>query len=247
MRPRTSRPESLLLALLAGLLSLLPACAGAAPSAAPSAAPEASVRPGINANYLDPALDVDEWIARFEGESREIFVQRSALAAAVHLKPGDDVADVGAGTGLFLDPFAAAVGTAGKVYAVDISPVFIEHLGVRARELDLPQVVAHLCREDSVDLPARSLDKAFICDTYHHFEYPRSTMGSLHEALRKGGEVVIVDFERVPGVSRDWVLEHVRCGKEQVIDEVTSFGFELVEEVPIAGLSENYVLRFAKR
>jgi SAM-dependent methyltransferase len=240
MRPRTRRPESL---LLAGLLCLLPACAGAAPSAPP----EASVRPGINANYLDPALDVDEWVARFEGESREIFVQRLALAAAVHLQPGDDVADVGAGTGLFLDPFASAVGTEGKVYAVDISPVFIEHLEVRARELDLPQVVAHLCREDSVDLPAGALDKAFICDTYHHFEYPRSTMASLHKALRKGGEVVIVDFERIPGVSRDWVLEHVRCGKEQVIGEVTGFGFELVEQVPVAGLAENYVLRFAKR
>ena len=240
MRSRPSRPASL---LLAGLLSLPTACAGAAPSAPP----EASVRPGINANFLDPALDVDEWVARFEGESREIFTQRLALAAALHLRPGDDVADVGAGTGLFLDPFASAVGTEGKVYAVDISPVFIQHLGVRARELDLPQVVPHLCREDSVDLPARSLDKAFICDTYHHFEYPRSTMASLHEALRKGGEVVIVDFERVPGVSRDWVLEHVRCGKQVVIDEVTSFGFELVEEVPVAGLSENYVLRFAKR
>jgi SAM-dependent methyltransferase len=240
MRPR---PNILASLFLAGLFSLFAACAGAAPSAPP----EASVRPGFNANFLDPELDVDEWVSRFEGESREVFAERSALAAALHLKPGDDVADVGAGTGLFLDPFASAVGPKGKVYAVDISPVFIEHLGLRARELGLSQVVPHLCREDSVDLPSRSLDKAFICDTYHHFEYPRSTLSSLHEALRKDGEVLLVDFERIPGVSRDWVLEHVRCGKEVVIAEMTSFGFELVEEVPIAGLAENYVLRFRKR
>jgi predicted methyltransferase len=219
----------------------LAACTGAPP------APEASVRPGINEDFLNPALSVAEWEARFEVESREIFAQRGGLARAVGLAPGDTVADVGAGTGLFLVPFAAAVGPEGKVYAVDLSPVFVEHLAGRARELRLSQVEAHLCRADALDLPPGSLDRAFICDTYHHFEYPRSTMASLHEALRRNGEVVIVDFERIPGVSREWVLDHVRCGKAEVIAEVESDGFELLEELDVPGLSENYVLRFRRR
>jgi predicted methyltransferase len=229
-----------LIAALA-LLHACSACAGAAPLP-----PEPSVRPGINANFLDPDMKVEEWITRFEGESREIFASRAAIAAAVGLEPGDDVADVGAGTGLFLDPFAKAVGSKGTVYAVDISKPFVEHLAERARELKLEQVRAHLCSADSVDLPARSIDKAFICDTYHHFEYPQHTMASIRTALRAGGEVLIVDFERIPGVSREWTLEHVRAGKEEVIAEVSSFGFELVEEIRVPGLAENYAVRFRK-
>ena len=234
--PRLLRP-------LSACLLILAACA----APAPQLAPEASVKPGINASYLDPDLDVDEWIARFEGESREIFTHRAALAAAVGIEPGDEVADVGAGTGLFLEPFARAVGPRGTVYAVDIVPAFIEHMTQRIAEVGLERVVPHLCSEDSIDLPARSLDKVFICDVYHHFEYPRHTMTSIHRALRRGGEVVLVDFERIPGVSREWVLGHVRAGKDEVLAELDAFGFDLVEELEVPGLTENYVLRLRKR
>jgi SAM-dependent methyltransferase len=237
-------PRLLPVLLWGALLSaaLLGACAGA-----PAPAPEASVHPGINDDFLDPGLSIEQWMSRFEVESREIFAQREPIARALGLKPGDAVADVGAGTGLFMSPFAAEVGPQGKVYALDISPVFVQHLTARARELGLPQVEPRLCRQDSLDLPSGSIDKAFICDTYHHFEYPRHTMESLRDALRGGGEVLIVDFERVPGVSRDWVLEHVRCGKADVIAEVESYGFDLVEELHVPGLAENYALRFRRR
>jgi len=231
-------------ALLFTSLVFLAACAGPRTAELP---PEPSVKPGINTNFLDPEMNVDEWVARFEGESREIFAERDALAAAVGLHPGDGIADVGAGTGLFLDAFAAAVGSKGVVYAVDISPAFIDHLNEHVEEVGLANVRPHLCSEDSVELPPKSIDKAFICDTYHHFEYPRHTMTSIRSALGKNGEVVIVDFERIPGVSREWVLDHVRAGKAEVIAEMESFGFEMVEEIDVPGLEENYVVRFRKR
>ncbi len=208
---------------------------------------EESVKPGINESFLDPELDVDEFVKRFEVESREIYVERDAIADVVGLLPGQEMADVGAGTGLFLERFAKDVGPDGKVYAVDIAEPMIEHMRARADDLGLSQVVPHLCGERSVDLPRRSIDVAFICDTYHHFEYPRSTMGSIHSALRGGGVVILVDFERIPGVTREWLMNHVRAGKEEVIAEMESFDFELLGEVEVDGLEENYVLRFRKR
>ena len=84
-------------------------------------AQDASVKPGINDKFLDPNLKADEWTQKFETESREIFHQREKIVAAVGLKPGMSIADIGAGTGLFTLPFAQAVGPKGHVYAVDIA------------------------------------------------------------------------------------------------------------------------------
>lgn len=236
---------------LALLLPLFTACGAAgAPLAAPEPAPapaEESVKPGINENYLDPDLDVGQWAQRFEGESREVFVAREAIVEAIGIEPGMDVADVGSGTGAFLAALDRAVGEEGSVIALDIVPKFVEHLAERAQREGLQRVVARKCGERSVELPPASIDLAFLCDVYHHFEYPRSSMGSIAEALRPGGEVVIVDFHRIPGVSREWILGHVRAGQEEVFAELDSFGFELVEELEIPGLEENWAARFRKR
>ena len=207
---------------------------------------EQSVRPGANERFLSEDLDVERFVGIFEGESREIAVHREAIADALGLAPGMAVADVGAGTGLFLAPFAGRVGEDGKIYAVDISPVFIEHLRDRVRKEGLDQVTVVLGKERSVELPDASVDLAFVCDTYHHFEYPRSTLASLRQAIRPGGALVVIDFEREPGRSADWVLEHVRAGKVEFAREIEAAGFELVGEVPVVGLEENYVLRFKR-
>jgi uncharacterized protein (TIGR01244 family) len=208
---------------------------------------EPSVRPGINTNFLQPDLDVSEWIGRFEIESREVFAARNEVLQAIGLKPGARVADIGAGTGLYTRLFAEAVGPDGWVFAVDISPSFVRHISQRAHDDRLQNATAVLCPENSVSLPPDSVDVAFVCDTYHHFEYPRSTLASIRRALRPGGSLVLIDFERIPGASRAWIIDHVRAGKDEFRGEVEAAGFALVEEVTIAGFEENYFLRFQKR
>jgi len=229
MRPS---PSVLVLALLAA------ACAAPAPE------PETSVHPGINEPYRGEVV-VDEWIERFEAESREVYAHRGAIVEAVGLRPGDDVADVGAGTGLFTLPFARAVGF-GTVYAVDVVPEFLALIAERAGDAGLDNVTPVLGTDRSIELPRFSVDVVFACDTYHHFEYPRSTLASIRDALRPGGRLVVVDFERVPGVSRDWVLEHVRAGRATVVDEIEAAGFALVRELDLP-LEENWGLEFALR
>jgi predicted methyltransferase len=207
-------------------------------------AQERSVRPGINDPFKDP--DVKKYVGTFEGESREIFAQRKRIVEACKLKPGMAVADVGAGTGLFTRLFAGAVVPKGKVYAVDIAPKFLAHIKKTCKEGGIGNVETVRCSDTSCELPAGCIDLAFICDTYHHFEFPARTMASIHKALRPGGQVVLVDFHRIPGKSREWVLGHVRAGQDVVIKEVVSAGFKLVEEEKGLGLKENYFLRFAR-
>ena len=213
----------------------------------PSAQAERVIPEKMNARFKDPAMNPLDFVDRFEGESREISIHREAISAALSFTSSMHVADIGAGTGLFLPFLTAAVGDSGKVYAVDISPRFVEYMQVRVAAADMTQVEVVTCTETSTALAENSIDRAFICDTYHHFSYPQQTMQSLHQALRARGEVVIVDFERIPGVSREWILGHVRASKEEVILEIESYGFTLLKEVKNLGLNENYFLVFQKR
>lgn len=203
-----------------------------------------SAKPGINEPYRNP--DVDTFIGRFESESREIFQQRERIVEAAGVTPGMAVADVGAGTGFFALMFAERVGPAGRVYAVDISEAFVEHIRKLAAERGLTQIETVLCPEDSVNLPPASVDLVFICDTYHHFEFPRQTMATVFAALRPGGRVVVVDFKRQPGVSRQWVLDHVRAGAGRVTAEIVGDGFEYVGLIDTPYLQENYIAVFRK-
>ena len=207
---------------------------------------EESVKPGINEKFLDPQLRVEEWLTRFETESREVFTARDKVLEACEIQPGNVVADVGAGTGLYTHLFAQTTGPKGWVYAVDINPRFLEHIQRRAKKQKTPNITAVLCPEDSVSLPRSSVDVMFICDTYHHFEYPHSTAASMFAAIRPGGSLVVIDFERIPGVTREWILNHVRAGKEVFKQEILDAGFVFEKEIDVPGLEENYFLRFRK-
>lgn len=204
---------------------------------------EKSVKPGINDPFKDP--DVSKFVGTFEGESREIFTARDKVVAACGLKPGMFIADVGAGTGLYTRLFAKAVGPDGQVFAVDIAPKFLEHIQKTAREAGLHNVTPVLCNQDSADLPPNSIDLEFVCDTYHHFEFPQRTLASLHRALKPGGRLIVVDFIREPGKSREWVLNHVRAGQDEVEKEITSAGFKKTGEVKDL-FKENYFVTFEK-
>ncbi|MCC7086267.1 MAG: methyltransferase domain-containing protein [Pirellulales bacterium] len=202
-----------------------------------------SVQPGINDSFRNP--DIDEFKKKFEVESRELFARRTAIVAACQIKPGEAVADIGAGTGLFTRLFAAAVGDKGRVIAVDIAPKFLDHIASTAREAGLRNVDPVLATQDSTQLPADSVDVAFICDTYHHFETPAKTLASIHRAMKPGGRLILIDFRRIPGKSSDWVMHHVRAGQEVFEAEIEEAGFEKVlEDTKL--LHENYFVVFKK-
>ena len=241
-------------------LALLAACAGqegegrpseqAAPAVAagqpsPAAQAEPAVRPDINAAYLDPRLDVDDLAEGFSAESREVFAARQAVTDALGIEPGDAVADVGAGTGIYLQPFSAAVGPEGRVYAVDISDLLVSYLGRYAEQEGLGNVTAVLGRTADTGLPPASLDLAFTSDVYHHFERPGAMNAHLFGTIRPGGAFAVLDFRRGPDAP-GWIHRHVRTDMAGVIAEVTAAGFEYEGEVPVAGLEDNYLVLFRR-
>ncbi len=131
-------------------------------------------------------LNVQEWVERFEVESREVYQARQEIMQQLNLKSGMRVADVGAGTGFYSILMSEAVGDDGWVYAIDISPKFIEYLSKHFDERSMNNVTTVMCDDDSICLPPGSIDAAFICDVYHHFEYPIDTIKSIHRAMVEG-------------------------------------------------------------
>lgn len=198
------------------------------------------------APFLSASLDTEDLVKRLEGSNREIAAQRSVIAAAAGIGQGQTVADVGAGTGLFLKLFSDAVGNSGQVFAIEISPRLVEHLDerVNAEQLQNVQVVRNSPR--SLQLLNTRIDKAFLCDVYHEFEYPRDMLSSIFKALRPGGELVLIDYERDPKASREWILENVRANQPTFRAELETAGFEFVKGVNIPGLEEHYLMTFRR-
>jgi predicted methyltransferase len=195
---------------------------------------------------LVPEFVLAQWKSSLEHEGREVYDRRLEIVDAVGLRPGMTVADIGAGTGLFARLFAQRVGPTGRVWATDVSRWAVLKTGVLARAEHLGNLGAVASADGDTGLEPGSLDVAFLCDAYHHFGKPWSMLRSIYRALRPGGRLVIVDYERVPGRSPAWVLEHVppRFDKATVINDLKDAGFHLRDEETF--LSQNYLLVFQR-
>jgi predicted methyltransferase len=199
---------------------------------------------GPNDAYQDPRVAAEQWRQLFEGDEREIYRKRNLIVKLAAPKPGAFVADIGAGTGLFSMMLSDAVGPQGRIYAEEVLGKFSTFIAARAAQEQRANVVSVMGTETGIGLPPESIDLAFACDVYHHFDHPREMLASIHAALRPAGELFLVDFTREPGLSPAWLLEHVRAGEDAVVKEVEAAGFVLLWRNHDIGV--NYALRFRR-
>ncbi|HWQ90553.1 MAG TPA: methyltransferase domain-containing protein [Clostridia bacterium] len=182
-----------------GLLLVCSAIAGPAPAAAPPRyVYQANHDPnGIGKFYLGREIarvmghDAADWLERPERDAEE---HTGELMTLLQLKPGEVVADIGAGTGYFTRRLARAVGGRGKVFAVDVQPDMLRLLTNRLAAVGLTNVVPVLGSETDPGLPADSLDLALLVDVYHELAFPWEMMQAVCRALKPGGRLVLVEF-----------------------------------------------------
>lgn len=190
--------------------------------------------------------DVAKWTQRFEHEGRAIYDKRLAILDTMALKPGMDVADIGAGSGLISRLIASKVAPGGTVYAVDVAKSMVDHIAETAREEKIANLKAVLGDPHSPELAPQSVDVVCIIDAYHHFEYPADMLAEIKKALRPDGLLMLIDFKRIEGISRDYILKMVRAGEGTFTDEFLNAGFDLVERRDEM-FPENYLLKFRLR
>ena len=132
-----------------------------------------------------------QWLERSERYDEE---RPDLVLAALDLKPGMTVADVGAGTGYYAWRMAQRVGNNGTVYAVDIQPEMIALLGKQVARRGTANVKALLGTPTDPRLPRNTLDLVLMVDVYHEFEFPYEMLAALADALKPGGRLVFVEF-----------------------------------------------------
>jgi predicted methyltransferase len=204
--------------------------------------------PGPNEAYRDPRVSAEVWNHYFEDPGRgEIYQQRGLILKLAAVRRGTTVADVGAGTGLFSMMLSTAVGPDGRVYAEEVQERFSRYIAERAAREGRDNVVSVVGTEMGIGLPAASIDLAFLCDVYHHFDHPAEMLASVRAALRPGGELFLADFKREPGHSPGWVLEHVRADEDTVKREIGQAGFTVIDTPAAPELHDSYTLRFRRR
>ena len=206
--------------------------------------PKGKVDPKINEQFQDKG-NVNRFIQSFEGHDREVSVKRDEIVAALQLKPGMAVADVGAGSGMFTRLMAEKVGPEGVVYAVDVSKEFLKHIDAQSAKLGQKQVKTVLGSQNGTNLEPDSVDLVYICDVYHHFEDHRAMLASIKKTLRPGGTLVVIEFDRKEGKSSEFILKHVRAGQADFRREIQAAGFQPADG-PRPDLKENFFARFRK-
>jgi ubiquinone/menaquinone biosynthesis C-methylase UbiE len=173
--------------------------------------------------------DTNRWVEEFENAERDAQQKPDEVVRALNLSPGDDVADIGAGTGYFARRFAKAVGDTGIAYAVDLEPNMLRYVAERAQKDGQTNIVPVLATASSPMLAPDSVDLFFICNTIHHIGNRQAYYKILAQDLRAGGRLAIVDFRK------DAELTHgpdktMRLAREALIDELTQAGFRLTQE-----------------
>ena len=213
---------------------------GCAPSGSAANAPAAHAH-GHHGGMPMRFERADEWVEHFDDPARDAWQHPDDVLAALGLRAGMTVADVGAGTGYFTVRLARAVPD-GQVIATDIEPDMVRYLGERARREHLANVRPVLAAEGDPKLAPASVDRILVVDTWHHIADRARYTAGLAAALRPGGQLAIVDF--TASSSHGPPKQH-RLSPESVIAELRAAGLD-------AGLSpvhlpEQYIVVGVRR
>ena len=164
----------------------------------------------------------------YEGLSRDEWQQpEKSDPDRLQIRPGATIADLGAGSGYFTFLFAQAAGPTGKVYAVDIDNDMTELVARKAKEQGLQNVEVILAKPNDPLLPEGRIDLIFTSNTYHHIENRVAYFAALRKALRPGGRVAVIDFDR-----RSWfsgLLKHY-TPSDFIKREMEQAGYRLARE-----------------
>jgi SAM-dependent methyltransferase len=181
-----------------------------------------------------------DWLERPEREEEE---HTTELVEQLHLRPGDVVADIGAGTGYLSRRLAKAVSPRGKVLAEDIQREMLDLLTNKMAELQITNVVPVLGSIKDPKLPSGSVDLVVMVDVYHEFDFPYEMLEAICRSLRPGGRVAFVEFRAEdPNVP---IKPLHKMSEAQVKREMSMLPLQWVQTIGV--LPRQHIIIFRKK
>jgi ubiquinone/menaquinone biosynthesis C-methylase UbiE len=175
------------------------------------------------------ARPAEEWIKTLESPTRIAGLKIPETIAALKIKPGQIVADIGAGTGVFSFAFVSSVRAGGKVYAVDIEQGLIDHITEKATEQGMSNFVHGVLGEFTDPNLPENIDLAFINDVLHHIEDRAGYLKNLAAYLKPGGRIAVIDFRQNMGGHRN--QPELQTPQEQATKWMAAAGLKPLEEI----------------
>ncbi len=171
------------------------------------------------------ARSADEYIKLLESERRQTDLQVAKVIETLKIKPGQRVADIGSGSGLFTRPLAKQAGSKGVVYAVDIDSELLKHVEKTATEQKLTNIKTIMGAEDDPKLPEK-VDLIVIIDTLHHIANQPTYLKGLKKYLKPRGRIALIDF------TKTWPAGHEKMvyKLEDLDGWMKAAGFKQVEK-----------------
>ena len=172
--------------------------------------------------------DPKAYIAMLENPQRDSEQKPDEVIAALDLKPGETLVDIGAGSGYFTFRFARKVGDSGRVYAVDINSDMILYMNRHIRDKKVRNVTTILSAPDDPLVPDVPVNRFFVCNTWHHVQSRPRYIALMKKMLKPGGQIVVVDYKKkqLPvGPPPE-----MKLAKREVIAELEAGGFKLAKE-----------------
>jgi ubiquinone/menaquinone biosynthesis C-methylase UbiE len=165
--------------------------------------------------------------ARLDDPARLLWLPPAEVIAALAVRPGEAIADVGAGTGYFALPLAQTVGAEGKVYAVDAQAAMLSMLSEKLSGAGLRNVIPIHAEADDTGLPASSCDLFFLANIWHELEDRGAVLLDAWRVLKLGGRIAILDWRPDVEPEHGPPLAH-RVDSLLTMEELRAAGFDQV-------------------
>ena len=192
---------------LLALLLALPALAHGAQAAEPLGPPGAPAAAFPKPDRPVAEIVAAQWAFEAQRDKADEFGQ---VARLMGFKPGETVADIGAGSGYYVTRLSPLVGPQGRVLAEDVTPRYLADLEARLRKADLSNVTVVRGEPHDPRLAPGSVDAAILVHMYHEITQPYGLLHNLAAAMRPGGRVGIVDADDIPS-RHGTPLKLLRC------------------------------------
>jgi len=197
---------------------------------------------------IDTDVFLDDFLQQ-NNPGREQWEQTTRTIAALGLKEGMHIADIGCGSGYHTFLFSPLVGDSGVVDALDTNPAHIRYLKWAISKAGVHNIIPRQSKPNDVALEVNSLDYAFLCSMYHAIyvcmkeEDFSAFLDSILKALKPDGTLVVVDNAQLVKGERRYVGG--RIARELVIRQLEAYGLKLVKEQQF--IPQRYILFFKKK